>query len=54
MDSPMTTTETSLARIFAICDHVAESGKPIRTESEAKEYSRFWMNAQVEDSSFSG
>jgi len=32
-----TMTETSLARIFAICDHVAESGEMIRTESEAKE-----------------
>jgi len=34
MDAPMTTTEQSLARIFSICDHVAESGEPIRTEDE--------------------
>jgi len=30
----MTSTETALAAIFAICDHVAESGEPIRTEDE--------------------
>ena len=32
----MTKTETSLARIFAICDQVAESGEHVRTEEEAK------------------
>lgn len=39
----MTTTETSLARIFAICDHVAESGETIRTQDEGKEAARVWM-----------
>lgn len=33
----MTKTETSLAQIFAICDHVAETGETIRTDDEAKE-----------------
>jgi len=43
MDAPMTTTEQSLAAIFAICDHVAESGEPIRTEDEGVEAARVWM-----------
>jgi hypothetical protein len=33
----MTKTEQSLARIFAICDKVAESGQTIRTEKEGEE-----------------
>ncbi len=32
----MSKTEQSLARIFAICDHVAESGEPVRTADESK------------------
>ena len=39
----MTTTETSLARIFAICDHVAESGETIRTEDEGREATRAFL-----------
>ena len=36
-------TEQSLARIFAICDHVAESGETLRTEDEGVEAARVWM-----------
>ena len=39
----MNQTETSLARIFAICDQVAETGEPVRTEGEAKEAGRVWL-----------
>jgi len=39
----MSTTEPSLAAIFAICDHVAESGEAIRTEEEAREAARVWL-----------
>jgi len=46
MDAPMTTTEQSLAAIFAICDHVAESGEPIRTEDEARETARLGIVGQ--------
>lgn len=45
----MTTTETSLARIFAICDHVAESGETIRTEDEGREAARVWMGQNAPD-----
>jgi len=43
MDSPMTTIEPSLAAIFAICDHVADSGDPIRTEDEGREAARAFL-----------
>lgn len=43
MDAPMSKTEQSLARIFAICDHVAESGETIRTEDEFREAARVWL-----------
>ena len=50
MDAPMTTTEQSLARIFAICDHVAESGETLRTEDEGREAARAFLgqNAKVD------
>lgn len=41
-------TEQSLARIFAICNHVAESGETIRTEDEGKEAARVWMGQNKE------
>ena len=43
----MTTTETSLARIFAICDHVAESGETLRTEDEGREAARAFLGQNV-------
>ena len=41
-------TETSLARIFAICDHVAESGETIRTEDEGREAARAFLGQNKE------
>jgi len=43
-------TEQSLARIFAICDHVADSGDPISTEDEGREAARAFLgqNAQAQ------
>ncbi len=39
----MNKTEQSLARIFAICDEVAETGKPLLTESEGWHSARSWL-----------
>ena len=36
-------TEQSLARIFAICDEIAETGEMIRTEKEAEEAARVFL-----------
>jgi len=44
----MTTIEPSLAAIFAICDHVAESGETLRTEDEGREAARVWMGQNKE------
>jgi hypothetical protein len=39
----MNKTETDLARIFAICDEVAETGETIRTEDEGRDDARAWL-----------
>jgi hypothetical protein len=39
----MNKTETILARIFAICDHVAETGETIRTEDQGRDDARAWF-----------
>ena len=39
----MNTTEAALARIFAICDHVAETGETIRTEDQGRDDARAWL-----------
>lgn len=44
----MTTTEQTLARIFAICDHVADSGDPTRTEDEGREAARAFLGQNKE------
>jgi hypothetical protein len=36
-------TETALARIFAICDEVAETGETVRTEDEGRDDARAWL-----------
>ena len=38
-------TEQSLARIFAICDQVAETGETIRAEDEGIEDARLFLGA---------
>lgn len=39
----ITKTEQSLARIFAICDKVAESGQTIRAEKEGRDTARAFL-----------
>lgn len=39
----MTKTEQSLARIFALCDGVANSGQTIRTEKEGRNAARAFL-----------
>jgi len=39
----MNQTETTLARIFDICDRVAETGETIRTEHEGRDDARAWL-----------
>ena len=39
----MNKTETTLARIFAICDHVAETGETLRTEDEGRDDAWAWL-----------
>jgi hypothetical protein len=39
----MNKTETALARIFDICDEVAETGEAIRTEDEGRDDARAWL-----------
>lgn len=43
----ITKTEQSLARIFAICDGVAESGQTIRTEKEGRDTARAFLGLRT-------
>ena len=42
-------TELSLAAIFALCDTVAMTGETIRTEDEAREFSRLWLGLNAKN-----
>ncbi len=50
----MNQTETALARIFAICDEVAETGKPLLTESEGRNDARSWLGSAAACSPYLG
>lgn len=43
----MNKTEQSLARIFAICDGVANSGQTIRTEKEGKDAAKAFLGLRT-------
>ena len=43
----MNKTEQSLARIFAICDGVANSGQTIRTEKEGGDAARSFLGLRT-------
>ena len=43
----ITKTEQSLARIFALCDKVAESGQTIRTEKEGRDAARSFLGLRT-------
>jgi len=45
----MNKTETTLARIFAICDEVAETGETIRTEDQGRDDARGWLGVTQPD-----
>lgn len=43
----MNKTEQALARIFAICDGVAESGQTIRAEKEGRDTARAFLGLRT-------